>query len=819
MTPTAPSENRQNPKKAKITDLPPPIPSRLLFPAKAVKIIPFPFPAFDRTPAGGGFILALLFRHPPCGGPRFKGKGNRKTMLQLREVRKKLPTLKEFFTRRKTSLLALGGAFLLSASPLGEVRPFGLALLCACRSRRKEVLAGVLLASPFCGALFPLQLLLALVCYLSVTLWEAKGAVTPGEIRSFPFVKALLSGKMAKKEADVLFRVLTAGVCALLLAAVWLLRTGVAEGLIPASLCLAVPLFTFLFDQFFAGGKLYELSLLGWAFALTQCFRPIVLFGVPLSLAAGAFLTLVASRSRGFAFGCAAGVLCGLTAGGGAVGALGVTGITYGLLSSGSEGLALLLSYMISVSGLWYLSPPETVLPGASLLLTAVLIFLPLRARIPKKLPVRSLPVRTPEPKLARYAAAFSSLSGLFYTVSENASPQTVDDTVRNIKEVVSAYCKSCEGCDMEEGELCNCFTDQLRERGVVRQKDVPLHISRRCPSVGSMIRTLNSLPETRERECEKGIRRMAAEYAGMSSLLEQAAKTEEESHAKDKPAAARVREALKALKIDYQDVSVTGTRIRTVEVFGVRVSAVSASAKRIAATISAELDTDLTEPDFRLHGDYAVMRLTSVPLLRVEYAKCRASKTGEQVNGDTASFFETADGKFFCLLSDGMGSGRDAALTSRLAAIMLEKLLTMGADKAEALRMLNKALLEKEKEIFTTVDLLEIDLYTGQGVLIKAGAAPTLLFRHGSCRRFEAKTPPAGIMRDVIAEKRTFRLEKGDLLLMLSDGVLQVEDPPMRIPVPADRSAHAYASAVLSAARSRSAGKDDMSVCAVRLY
>ena len=105
------------------------------------------------------------------------------------------------------------------------------------------------------------------------------------------------------------------------------------------------------------------------------------------------------------------------------------------------------------------------------------------------------------------------------------------------------------------------------------------------------------------------------------------------------------------------------------------------------------------------------------------------------------------------------------------------------------------------------------------EGVLIKAGAAPTLLFRHGSCRRFEAKTQPAGIMRDVIAEKRTFRLEKGDLLLMLSDGVLQVEDPPMRIPVPADRSAHAYASAVLSAARSRSAGKDDMSVCAVRLY
>ena len=132
---------------------------------------------------------------------------------------------------------------------------------------------------------------------------------------------------------------------------------------------------------------------------------------------------------------------------------------------------------------------------------------------------------------------------------------------------------------------------------------------------------------------------------------------------------------------------------------------------------------------------------------------------------------------------------------------------------------MLNKALQEKEKEVFATVDLLQIDRYFATATLIKAGAAPTLLFRDGNCRRFESKTPPAGIMKDVIAEKRSFKLKKGDVLLLLSDGVLQVEEGGSDLPVIHGGNAHAMANAVLSAARERTDRSDDMSVCAIRIY
>lgn len=723
-------------------------------------------------------------------------------------------------SERKEELFAFAGGFLLSCAPLAiskGIHPFGIALLCASKKCRPALLFGCLAALPFYTSGRFVQLLCLFGCFFALSSIENRGK----GLQKGAKLRALLSPGAAEKEIRNAMRVLLATFTALLTTLGRFLSAdaSAATVVLTAALSVSFPAFCWLFCQFLQKGRFYDLSLLGCAFALTQVVHGLSVAGVPLSLSVGAIFTLCAARNKGFAYGCAMGLLCGLTSGGAATGALGVAGITYGLLVAGSEGLALILAYMISVSGYWYLADNLTVLPAAVLLAFSCFAFLPLQKYVPQKLPPAAAPLKVQDLRLEKYAAAFSSLSGLFYTVSENASPQTMEQTVKGIQTVVHAFCRNCEGCDLQESELSNCFVNRMREQGIVHLPDLPLHITRRCPSIRAMAKTVNNLPMLREKEGEKGIRRMAAEYANLSSLLDYAARREEAARVKDKPAAARVRESLQEMRIPCDSVRVTGTRLRTVEAFGIRLSEVSASASRISATLSEQVGTRLSEPEFLLGGDYAVMKLTSVPRVRIEYAKCTASKMGEKVCGDTASFFETDDGYFYCLLSDGMGSGRDAALSSRLAAIMLEKLLTVGAEKADALQMVNKALQQKDKEIFATIDLLEIDRYTGTATLIKAGAAPTLLFREGGCRRFESKTPPAGIMRDVIAEKRTFRVRRGDLLLLMSDGVLQVGDSDRRLPTVSAGNAHAVASAVLAAARGNSTCADDMSVCAVRVY
>ncbi len=139
--------------------------------------------------------------------------------------------------------------------------------------------------------------------------------------------------------------------------------------------------------------------------------------------------------------------------------------------------------------------------------------------------------------------------------------------------------------------------------------------------------------------------------------------------------------------------------------------------------------------------------------------------------SGDIISSFE-ADGRYYMLISDGMGSGREAALTSSVAAMFLERMLTSGASMETSLKMLNKLIRACSRECSATIDLAEIDLNTGEAKFIKSGAAPSFVIRDGSIYRLQSKTIPIGIIRALDAEMIRFDIAEGDVIVMLSDGV-----------------------------------------------
>ena len=72
----------------------------------------------------------------------------------------------------------------------------------------------------------------------------------------------------------------------------------------------------------------------------------------------------------------------------------------------------------------------------------------------------------------------------------------------------------------------------------------------------------------------------------------------------------------------------------------------------------------------------------------------------------------------------------------SSLALRLLEQFLQAGVETEHALVTLNSALALRGEEAggFTTVDLLQVDLFTGDGVVFKLGAAPTMCERAGLC-------------------------------------------------------------------------------------
>jgi len=183
-------------------------------------------------------------------------------------------------------------------------------------------------------------------------------------------------------------------------------------------------------------------------------------------------------------------------------------------------------------------------------------------------------------------------------------------------------------------------------------------------------------------------------------------------------------------------------------------------------------LGAPLSYPNIAIEGDHITMNMRSKRIFKAEYAHISQKKEKEDINGDSISFFENSGDYFYALLSDGMGSGRDAALSSRLAGVYLDKMLRAGNKKAQAIEMLNSFLRQKSCESFATVDLMELDLLNGQASFVKSGAVPSYIIRGSSIFKIASNTMPVGIIKELNAEEVKFELEHGDVVVMISDGI-----------------------------------------------
>lgn len=163
-----------------------------------------------------------------------------------------------------------------------------------------------------------------------------------------------------------------------------------------------------------------------------------------------------------------------------------------------------------------------------------------------------------------------------------------------------------------------------------------------------------------------------------------------------------------------------------------------------------------------------------SAPTLSALAGVAAGKRPGQSVSGDAGGWFRDDEGVLWVVLCDGMGSGADAARDSRFAYKLLEQFLSAGIGPEVALATVCGALgLRWEcTGSFTTIDLLQLDLHTGEGAVYKLGAAPTYLRRDGVLSRITSSTLPAGLQQGSVPDVSRFRLRPGDLAVLVSDGV-----------------------------------------------
>lgn len=157
-----------------------------------------------------------------------------------------------------------------------------------------------------------------------------------------------------------------------------------------------------------------------------------------------------------------------------------------------------------------------------------------------------------------------------------------------------------------------------------------------------------------------------------------------------------------------------------------------------------------------------------------VETGGASAGAGASEANGDSYMFFELECGKFVVILSDGMGTGKNAKKESRAITELLNSFLTAGFNKKLALKLINTVMIMKsEKEEFATVDMCIIDLYTGEAEFLKSGAEPSYITDGKGVETITAKALPIGIIPDGEPESFKRNLKDGDLVFMATDGIL----------------------------------------------
>lgn len=151
------------------------------------------------------------------------------------------------------------------------------------------------------------------------------------------------------------------------------------------------------------------------------------------------------------------------------------------------------------------------------------------------------------------------------------------------------------------------------------------------------------------------------------------------------------------------------------------------------------------------------------------------AAKGGGLISGDSYSLMELGAGKYAMAISDGMGNGERAKMESSETLELLQKILLSGIDEKVAIKSINSILsLRTTDEIFSTLDLALIDLHDAKAKFLKVCSTPSFIKRGDRVFKIESSNLPIGFMDGVDVEVVSEQLKAEDLLIMMSDGILE---------------------------------------------
>jgi len=288
------------------------------------------------------------------------------------------------------------------------------------------------------------------------------------------------------------------------------------------------------------------------------------------------------------------------------------------------------------------------------------------------------------------------------------------------------------------------------------------------------------------KKKIEENKKNVSSQLQGVSEIIsELAVDIEDKKEDAFKKEKEQIIQLLKQKQIKINDISINReeTGRYTVTVYQnvcKEVSGEGCQVKTIAQIVSRVLNEkmNLSNHICGLRKDTDICKFTfmSKDKHNLQIGIAKSTKEGSVVSGDTSIQTKLEDGKYLIALSDGMGSGPEARKSSKIAIKMLERLLTSGFKKDTSIKLINSTLAAnmQEDDMYATLDIAILDLYAENMEFVKNGACPTYVKRNKDVQLLKSISMPTGILEDIDLIVYDKDIQKGDIIVMCSDGIIE---------------------------------------------
>ncbi len=352
--------------------------------------------------------------------------------------------------------------------------------------------------------------------------------------------------------------------------------------------------------------------------------------------------------------------------------------------------------------------------------------------------------------------------------------------------------CSKCRKSDICWGKDFNNTYDEmfklleiLKAKGVIKPEDVTERLAANCTNTSKLIDELNHqfdiyrVHQVWNSKISESRKLVAGQLDGVSEIIEGLSSDIDNETGKSAVSAYEIRARLEMSGIKVKDINVIDDAYgrHRVELI-VKSHNAQGKERRAIEKVVKSISGCSRMAKEEVLANKKLMRLVFSAEERFAVETEHASRGVHRANGDNFRLIHLKGGKFVIALSDGMGTGEGAAKESQAILELIDSLLEAGFNCDVAVKMVNSIMIMRSNSnAFVTLDLCIIDLYTGETRFIKTGAEPSFIMNKGGrIRTVKAKSLPVGLIADAQAEVSSTKIQDGDKIVMMTDGVSMSE-------------------------------------------